>query len=350
MERNKYCVPGFPAYRPRRLRENPNLRRLVREGTWGPQKLVAPLFVSEKKGKRPIPSMPGLHRFGIAGAAAEAKKLEGLGIGGVLLFGIPASKDAQGSQAFAAGGVVQQAVQAIKKAAPALAVVTDVCLCEYTSHGHCGLIRGRSIKGHTSLSRVSQSRASPNNDATLPVLAEIAVSHVRAGADLVAPSAMMDGQVAAIRRGLDKAGFSQAPILSYSVKFASALYGPFRDAAGSAPQFGDRRGYQMDPPNAEEALRETALDIQEGADIVMVKPALVCLDLLRAIKKHFHWPTAAYQVSGEYALVKAAAAKGWVDEKRLVLEFAAAIRRAGADLLITYHAKELAEWMQKGKG
>ena len=323
----------FPAYRPRRLRENPLLRRLVREGDWGPQKLVAPLFISAKKGKQPIPSMPGLHRFGVAEAAAEGKKLEGLGIGGVLLFGIPAVKDAQGSQAFAAGGVVQQAVHAIKKAAPGLAVITDVCLCEYTSHGHCGILRGKSV----------------DNDATLPVLAEIAVSHVRAGADLVAPSAMMDGQVAAIRRGLDKAGFAQAPILSYSAKFASALYGPFREAAGSAPKEGDRRGYQMDPPNGEEALRETALDIQEGADIVMVKPALVCLDLLREIKEKFHWSTAAYQVSGEYALVKAAAAKGWVDEKRLALEFAAAIRRAGADILITYHAKELAEWMQKGK-
>ena len=326
-------ISGFPVQRPRRLRENPALRRLVREGDWGPQKLVAPLFISAKKGKQPIPSMPGLHRFGVAEAAAEAKKLEGLGIGGVLLFGIPASKDAQGSQAFAAGGVVQQAVHAIKKAAPGLAVITDVCLCEYTSHGHCGILRGKSV----------------DNDATLPVLAEIAVSHVRAGADLVAPSAMMDGQVAAIRRGLDKAGFAQAPILSYSAKFASALYGPFREAAGSAPKEGDRRGYQMDPPNGEEALRETALDIQEGADIVMVKPAQVCLDLLRQIKGKFHWPTAAYQVSGEYALVKAAAAKGWVDEKRLALEFAAAIRRAGADILITYHAKELAEWMQKGK-
>jgi len=324
---------------------------LVREGTWGPEKLVAPLFVSNKKGKQAIPSMPGLFRLGIAEAAAEAKRLAELGIGGLLLFGIPASKDAQGTQAHAAGGVVQQAVHAIKKAAPGIAVITDVCLCEYTSHGHCGLIRGRSIKGHTSLSRVSQSGASPSvdNDATLPLLAEIAVSHVRAGADMVAPSAMMDGQVAAIRRGLDEAGFAQAPVLSYSAKFASALYGPFRDAAGSVPQFGDRRGYQMDPPNAEEALRETALDIQEGADIVMVKPALVCLDLLRAIKEKFHWPTAAYQVSGEYSLVKAAAAKGWVDEKRLVLEFAAAIRRAGADILITYYAKELAGWLQKEK-
>ena len=325
--------PYYPAYRPRRLRENPVLRRLVREGDWGPQKLVAPLFVTAKKGKQPIPSMPGLHRFGIAAAAAEAKKLEGLGVGGVLLFGIPASKDAGGTSAFAAGGVVQQAVHAVKKAAPGLAVITDVCLCEYTSHGHCGVLtKGRSV----------------DNDATLPVLAEIAASHVRSGADLVAPSAMMDGQVAAIRRGLDKAGFTQAPVMSYSVKFDSALYGPFREAAGSAPQFGDRSGYQMDPPNAEEALRETALDIQEGADIVMVKPALTSLDILKTIKRRFHWPAAAYQVSGEYALVKAAAAKGWVDEKRLVLELAAAVRRAGADILITYYAKELAGWM-KGK-
>ena len=325
-------ISGFPTQRPRRLRENPVLRRLVREGEWGPQKLVAPIFVTAKKGKQAIASMPGLHRFGISDAAAEAKKLEALGIGGVLLFGIPAAKDERGSQAFAAGGVVQQAVQAVKKAAPGLAVITDVCLCEYTSHGHCGLLRGKSV----------------DNDATLPVLAEIAASHVRSGADLVAPSAMMDGQVAAIRRGLDKAGFTQAPVMSYSVKFASALYGPFREAAGSAPMFGDRRGYQMDVPNAEEALRETALDIQEGADIVMVKPALTSLDILRTVKRRFHWPAAAYQVSGEYALVKAAASKGWVDEKRLVLELAAAIRRAGADILITYHAKELAGWM-KGK-
>ncbi len=334
-------TPSYPVYRPRRLRENPSLRRLVREGTWGPEKLVAPLFVSNKKGKQAIPSMPGLFRLGIAEAAAEAKRLAELGIGGLLLFGIPVSKEAQGNSAFAAGGVVQQAVHAIKKAAPGIAVITDVCLCEYTSHGHCGVLAkgARSKTWHLSV----------DNDATLPVLAEIAVSHVRAGADMVAPSAMMDGQVAAIRRGLDEAGFAQAPVLSYSAKFASALYGPFRDAAGSVPQFGDRRGYQMDPPNAEEALRETALDIQEGADIVMVKPALVCLDLLRAIKEKFHWPTAAYQVSGEYSLVKAAAAKGWVDEKRLVLEFAAAIHRAGADILITYHAKELAGWLQKEK-
>ena len=333
---------SYPAYRPRRLRENLLLRRLVREGTWGPEKLVAPMFVSAKKGKQAIPSMPGLFHLGIAEAAAEAKRLAELGIGGLLLFGIPASKDAQGTQAHAAGGVVQQAVHAIKKGAPGIAVITDVCLCEYTSHGHCGVL-GTVPRRSRGLS------LSADNDATLPLLAEIAVSHVRAGADMVAPSAMMDGQVAAIRRGLDKAGFAQAPVLSYSAKFASALYGPFRDAAGSAPRFGDRRGYQLDPPNAEEALRETALDIQEGADIVMVKPALVCLDLLRAIKEKFHWPTAAYQVSGEYALVKAAAAKGWVEEKQLVLEFAAAIRRAGADILITYHAKELAGWLQKEK-
>ena len=321
----------YPHYRPRRLRENPRLRQLVREGDWGPQKLVAPIFVMAKKGKQPIPSMPGLHRLGIAAAAAEARKLEGLGIGAVLLFGIPASKDAQGSRAFAAGGVVQQAVQAIKKEAPGLAVITDVCLCEYTSHGHCGVLRGAA--------------SVVDNDATLPVLAEIALSHVRAGADLVAPSAMMDGQVAALRSGLDEAGFTQAPVMSYSVKFASALYGPFREAAGSAPREGDRRGYQMDPPNAEEALRETALDIAEGADIVMVKPAMGFLDVLRAVKETFRWPTAAFSVSGEYALIKAAAEKGWVDEKRWVLELALSIRRAGADFIITYHAKELARWL-----
>ena len=346
-------LSSFPAYRPRRLRENPALRGLVREGSWGPEKLVAPMFVSAKNGKQAIASMPGLSRLGIAEAAAEAKKLEGLGIGGLLLFGVPAVKDPQGAQAFAAGGVVQQAVQAIKKSAPGLAVITDVCLCAYTSHGHCGILRGKSGRAAPAARHFLGGRDGAasvvDNDATLPVLAEIAVSHVRSGADLVAPSAMMDKQVAAIRLGLDKAGLTQAPVMSYSVKFASALYGPFRDAAGSAPQIGDRRGYQMDPPNGEEALRETALDIQEGADIVMVKPALACLDLLRAVKQEFHWPTAAYQVSGEYALVKAAAAKGWVDEKQVALELATAIRRAGADILITYHAKELAQWMQKGK-
>jgi len=218
----------------------------------------------------------------------------------------------------------------MEEAAPRLAVITDVCLCEYTSHGHCGLLRGRSV----------------DNDATLPVLAEVAVSHARAGADLVAPSAMTDGQVGAIRSALDEAGFAQTPIMSYSAKLSSALYGPFREAAGSAPQFGDRRGYQMDPANAEEALREVALDIEEGADIVMVKPALACLDLVRAVKERFGWPTAAYQVSGEYSLVKAAAVRGWVDERRLVLELAAGVRRAGADILISYHAKELAKWMK----
>ncbi len=326
-------LSGFPVQRPRRLRENPVLRRLVREGSWGPEKLIAPLFVTSRKGKQVIPSMPGIFRLGIAEAAAEAKQLQKLGVGGVLLFGIPAAKDSQGAQAHAEEGVVQRAVPAIKKAAPDLAVVTDVCLCEYTSHGHCGITRGGVV----------------DNDATLPVLAEIAVSHARAGADLVAPSAMMDGQVAAIRARLDEAGFAHTPVLSYSAKFASALYGPFREAAGSAPRSGDRLGYQMDPPNAEEALRETALDIREGADIVMVKPALTCLDILKGVKERFHWPTAAYQVSGEYAMVKAAAAKGWVNERRLVLELTAAVRRAGADILITYHAKELAEWLTKGK-
>ena len=273
--------------------------------------------------------MPGLFRFSIPEAVAEAKQLGKLGIGGVLLFGIPPKKDPQGTGAYADNGVIQQAVNAIKRAVPELLIMTDVCLCEYTSHGHCGLLKGRQV----------------DNDSTLSALAQIAVSHVKAGADLVAPSAMMDGQVGAIRRSLDAQGFSQVPIMSYSAKYASALYGPFREAVGSAPQFGDRRGYQMDPPNIEEALREVALDIQEGADIVMVKPALAYLDVLRAVKRKFHWPTAAYQVSGEYALVKAAASKKLVDERRLVVELAIAARRAGADFLITYYAKELAQWV-----
>ena len=324
---------NYPAHRPRRLRESAALRGLVRETDWGPGKLVAPLFVKEGiRGREPVRSMPGVARLSIVEAAREARALARLGVGGVLLFGLPRRKDGQGSQAHAQEGVIQRAVAAIKEAAPRLAVITDVCLCEYTTHGHCGVLKGRSV----------------DNDATLTVLAEVAVSHARAGADLVAPSAMMDGQVAAIRSALDGNSFTQTPILSYSAKFASALYGPFREAAGSAPQFGDRRGYQMDPANGEEALREVALDIEEGADIVMVKPALACLDLVRAVKERFGWPTAVYQVSGEYSLVKAAAARGWVDERRLVLELAAGARRAGTDILITYYARELARWMQQG--
>ena len=321
----------FPKRRPRRLRENPALRRLVRETAWDAGKLVAPLFISEGIRKREaIGSMPGVFRLTVAEAVTEAKGLDGLGAGGVLLFGIPKSKNAKGSSACASDGIVQETVRAIKRAVPAMAVITDVCLCEYTSHGHCGVMEGKVV----------------DNDATLPLLAKTAVSHAKAGADLVAPSAMMDGQVKALRRALDDAGFPQLPVMSYSAKYASGLYGPFRDAAESTPQFGDRRGYQLDPPNVEEALHEVALDIEEGADIVMVKPALAYLDVLKAVKEKFHWPTAAYQVSGEYSLVKAAAARGWIDERRVVLELATAVRRAGADILITYHAKQIVKYLR----
>ena len=323
---------SFPAYRLRRLRQHPVLRRLIAETTLDPAQLIAPLFVAAGVKKRsPVASMPGIDRLSVAEAVTEGRILSNLGVGGILIFGIPAKKDAQGTGAWAADGIVQQAVNAVKRAVPGLIVATDVCLCEYTAHGHCGVLRGQAV----------------DNDATLPLLAETAISHAKAGADLVAPSAMMDGQVAAIRRGLDKAGLAQVPIMSYSAKYASGLYGPFRDAARSTPQFGDRRGYQMDPANTEEALREVALDIQEGADIVMVKPALTSLDVIRAVKERFHWPTAAFAVSGEYALIKAAAARGWVEEKRVVLETATAAHRAGADILITYHAKEIARWLRE---
>lgn len=322
----------FPAYRPRRLRGSPILRRLIRETRLTPEQLIAPVFVAaDLRRREAIPSMPGIFRLPAAEAAEEVRILAKRKVGGILLFGIPSRKDEKGSGAFDSNGIVQRTVRAIKRAVPTLAVMTDVCLCEYTAHGHCGVVKNQQV----------------DNDATLSVLGRIAVSQARAGADLVAPSAMMDGQVAAIRRALDAAGFAEIPIMSYAVKYASALYGPFREAVESAPRFGDRRGYQMDPPNVEEALREVALDIQEGADLVMVKPALPYLDVLKTVKETFHWPTAAYQVSGEYALIKAAASKGWVEEKRLVLEFAAAIKRSGADLLITYYAKELAQWLGK---
>ncbi|MBI3333762.1 MAG: porphobilinogen synthase [Candidatus Omnitrophica bacterium] len=326
--------PSFPSYRARRLR-NPLLRDLIAETSLEPGKLIAPLFVTlGGRKKLEVPSMPGVFRLSVEEAAAEAKLLAKLGVGGVLLFGIPPRKDLTGSGAFAGNGVVQQALKAVKRSVKDLLVMTDVCLCEYTAHGHCGIVTNGDV----------------DNDATLEVLARTALSHARAGADFVAPSAMMDGQVGLIRAALDREGFSSVGIMGYSAKYASALYGPFREAVESAPKFGDRRGYQMDPRNAEEALREVALDIQEGADIVMVKPAISSLDLIRAVKRRFHWPTAAFSVSGEYALIKAAAARGWVEEKRLVLELLTSIRRAGADLIITYYAKQLAQWLRKRGG
>ncbi len=325
---------AFPNNRLRRLRRTAALRRLVAETRVTPADLVAPLFVSGSGKKRElIPSMPGQFRLSVAEAAAEAKRLVDLGVGAVILFGLPLRKNPEGIGAYADNGIIPQAVRAIQKTAPGIVVMTDVCLCEYTSHGHCGLLKNGEV----------------DNDATLPLLAQTAVSHARAGADVVAPSAMMDGQVGAIRQALEQEGFPQTVVMSYSAKYASALYGPFRDAVESAPKSGDRRGYQLDPPNAEEALREVALDIKEGADIVMVKPACLYLDVVKAVKERFQWPTAVYQVSGEYALIKAAALKGWIDEERVVLESVTAIKRAGADLIITYYAKEMAGWLLKGR-
>jgi porphobilinogen synthase len=318
---------SFPAERPRRLRRTAHLRALVRETHLGAAQLVYPLFVIPGRGlRREIASLPGCFHLSPDEAAREAEEIERLGIGGVILFGLPRSKDPMGTEGYADEGVVQQAVRAIRSGCSELVVMTDVCLCEYTSHGHCGVVEDGEVK----------------NDPTLELLARMAVSHARAGAHVVAPSDMMDGRVAAIRRALDAEGFSDRPVLSYAAKYASAFYGPFREAADSAPEFGDRRGYQMDPANAREALREVRLDVEEGADIVMVKPALPYLDVIRAVRERFDRPVAAYNVSGEYAMVKAAAAKGWVDEPRIVDEVLTAIRRAGADIILTYHAKDFA--------
>ena len=317
----------FPAYRPRRLRRNETLRRLVRETEVTVAHLIQPLFVVPGRGvERPVDSMPGIAQLSVDRAAEECRRLADLGVPGVLLFGIPEEKDARGSGATSDDGIIPRALDAIGKAAPGLLRVTDVCLCEYTDHGHCGIVRDGDV----------------DNDPTLAVLAAEAVAHARAGADLVAPSDMMDGRVGAIRAALDTAGFTHLPIMAYAAKFASAFYGPFRDAAESAPQFGDRRSYQMDAANADEALREVALDIAEGADIVMVKPALPYLDVVRRVKDRFGYPVAAYHVSGEYAMVKAAAARGWLDEARVVDESLTAIRRAGADVVITSFAKDVA--------
>ncbi len=320
----------FPVYRARRLRRTARLRALVRETSVAPDDLIAPLFVTHEKGRHPVAAMPGVEQLSVEATAAEAARLEDLGVGAVLLFGIPAWKDAQGSGAYASDGIVQRAVQAIKEQTKELIVVTDVCLCEYTDHGHCGLL---TPEGEV------------DNDATLELLARSALSHARAGADIVAPSDMMDGRVAAIRRSLDDSGFSHLPIMSYAVKYASAFYGPFREAADSAPQFGDRRGYQMDPANADEGLREARLDIDEGADIIMVKPALPYLDIISRVKRETGYPVAAYHVSGEYSMVKAAAERGWIDEERVLMESMLSIRRAGADLIITYYAAQLAATM-----
>ncbi len=314
----------------RRLRRSQALRDLVRETRLSPQGFVYPLFVTHGDNvRREIDSMPGQYQLSLDQLPAEAEELRSLDIPAVLLFGLPASKDDAGSEAYDDDGIVQRAIRTFKQAAPELAVITDVCLCEYTSHGHCGVV----VDGEV------------DNDQTLPLLARTAVSHAQAGADIVAPSDMMDGRVAAIRVVLDEAGFAATPIMSYAAKQASAFYGPFRVAAGSAPQFGDRRAYQMDPANAREAMREIEADIEEGADIVMVKPALPNLDLIARARDRFDLPLAAYNVSGEYAMVKAAAAAGYLDERLATLEVLTAIRRAGADIIITYHAKEAARWL-----
>ena len=322
--------------RPRRLRATPALRALVRETDVRPADLIQPFFVSEKvEARQAVASMPGIFQLSVDELVAEALKVSAAGVHAVLLFGIPAVKDELGSGAYAEDGIVQRAVRALKKAAPELVVITDVCLCEYTSHGHCGVIQ-RESDGHFHVL----------NDESVTLLARTAVSHARAGADIVAPSDMMDGRVRAIRAALDAEGFSRTPILSYAAKFASAFYGPFREAAEGAPRFGDRRTYQMDPANALEALRETALDVEEGADMIIVKPGLPYLDVLWRIKERFGLPTAVYNVSGEYAMVKAAAANGWIDERAAVLEMMTAFKRAGADLIITYWAGEIAGWLR----
>jgi len=324
----------FPAYRPRRLRANSTIRRMVRETAVSSADLIYPIFVKPGTGlKDEISSMPGQYQLSLDMLPAEIDELKALGIPAVIIFGLPTTKDEVGSEAYDEHGIVQEAIRAIKAHDPEFYVITDVCMCEYTSHGHCGIL---------------DDTGCVINDVTLELLAKEAVTHAEAGADMVAPSDMMDGRVAAIRAALDAEGYQDIPIMAYSVKYASGYYGPFRDAADSAPTFGDRNGYQMDPANAEEGMREAALDIDEGADIVMVKPALAYMDMIWRVKNEFGYPTAAYNVSGEYAMVKAAAANGWIDEKRVVLETMIGFKRAGADLILTYHAKDVARWLAEG--
>ena len=321
----------FPQVRLRRLRRTEALRALVRENQVDVGDLIYPMFIVEGKGiKEEITSMPGIFRHSPDRLPLEIEEIAGLKIPAVLLFGIPENKDETGSSGYHPEGVIQQAIRVIKKSVPELVVITDVCLCEYTSHGHCGIITNGQV----------------DNDQTLPLLAKMALSHVDAGADIIAPSDMMDGRVKVIREALDEEGFQHIPILSYAAKYASAFYGPFREAAESAPQFGDRRAYQMDPPNVREALREVEQDIAEGADIVMVKPALAYLDVIRQVRNTFNYPLAAYNVSGEYSMIKAAAQRGWIDGKQVILETLTAIKRAGADIILTYHAKEFAQWLR----
>ena len=318
----------FPIYRPRRLRTNPTIRRMVRETRLSVDNFIYPLFVCPGEGvKKEISSMPGNYQFSIDMLLKEMEEVESLGIPGVILFGIPEHKDELGSEAYDDQGIIQRAIRAIKSTASQVQVITDVCLCEYTSHGHCGIIQGEKIL----------------NDPTLELLAREAVSHARAGADMVAPSDMMDGRIGVVREALDHEGFEETPIMAYSVKYASAFYGPFRDAAESPPQFGDRQSYQMDAANVREAIREADQDIQEGADLIMVKPALPYLDIIRLMREEFDYPLAAYNVSGEYAMIKAADQLGWIDGPRVMMETLLSIKRAGADLILTYFAKEAAQ-------
>ena len=325
---------NFPTYRPRRLRRNEKLRSMMRETTLEPRNFIYPLFVGPGKDKaQPVSSMPGVAQLTVDRAARECQEVHALGIPAVILFGIPEHKDSTGSEACEDNGVVQQAIRAIKETVPDLLVITDVCLCEYTDHGHCGVVKNGDV----------------DNDATLVLLAQEALSHARAGADIVAPSDMMDGRVAAIRKILDDNNFNQTPIMAYAAKYASGFYGPFREAAESTPQFGDRRSYQMDPCNVDEALREVELDIREGADIVMVKPALAYLDVIYRVKQKFGYPLAAYNVSGEYSMIKAAGQNGWIEEPRIMMEVLYAIRRAGADMILSYFAKDAARLLQRGR-
>jgi porphobilinogen synthase len=322
----------FPEYRPRRLRKNEAFRALIRETHLTPAQLIYPLFIIPGKNKRePIPSMPGISRISIDQLAKEAKECLELGVNSIILFGLPEKKDPMGSGAHAKDGIIQRAIKELKNKAPELLVVTDVCLCEYTSHGHCGIIIDRQV----------------DNDTTLEVLGQTALSHAAAGADMVAPSDMMDGRVGEIRTVLDENNFHNIPIMSYAVKYASSFYGPFRDAADCAPQEGDRRGYQMDPANSLEALREATLDVEEGADILMVKPAVAYLDIISKLRDEFDLPIAAYHVSGEYAMIKAAGANGWIDEEKVMAETLLSIRRAGAEIILTYFAKDMARLLQR---
>ncbi|AGL01507.1 porphobilinogen synthase [Desulfoscipio gibsoniae] len=322
----------YPVARPRRLRSSANMRRLVRENHLRVDDLIYPIFVTGGRDvQKPVKSMPGVYNLSIDRLLAEVSLVQDLGIPGILLFGIPDNKDAVGSGAYAANGIIQQAVRAIKDKFPELLVITDVCLCEYTDHGHCGIVHEGKVL----------------NDPTLELLARTAVSHAQSGADIVAPSDMMDGRVKAIREALDERGFANIPIMSYSVKYASAFYGPFREAAGSAPQFGDRKTYQMDPPNIREALREAEQDIAEGADMIIVKPAMAYMDVIAAVRRNFDGPLAAYNVSGEYSMIKAAASLGWIDERQTTLELLTGLKRAGANIIITYHAPDVAHWLNE---